>query len=213
MDSFGLSVRVGPPTSRRQPPATAFFYFFQRKDDERNKKYSGRFGGIGSCWLAVGGSGFRVALPGSISSALRCRCGSGLRAVLLSSSVLVSRGGSRSSGVGSSSAVRSVPFIPWRIILSAVRPAAGARRPMPARRTQKQKTRRGPAMAGPRRLQTTPARQRLDVTTSSRSTSLRAQEQPTPMHSNANFRVLAFAFSSCVSTAPALAALRVRTIG
>ncbi len=31
MDSFGLSVRVGPPTSHRHPPATAFFLFVSKK--------------------------------------------------------------------------------------------------------------------------------------------------------------------------------------
>ena len=78
-----------------------FFYFFQGKGDERNKKkYSGRFGGIGSCWWAVGGSVFSVALPGSISCASRRPWRSGLRWAVPVSFVLVSRGGSRWSSRG-----------------------------------------------------------------------------------------------------------------
>ena len=53
------------------------------------------------------GSSCSVGSRRSISSALLCRCSSGVRAAVLLSSVLVSRGGSPLSGVGSSSPVGS----------------------------------------------------------------------------------------------------------
>ena len=56
--------------------------------------------GVGSPWSAFVGSGASARLRRSISSAFRCRCSSGVRRVVLLSSVLVSRGGSRSSGGG-----------------------------------------------------------------------------------------------------------------
>ena len=54
------------------------------------------------------GSGFSVGLLRSISSAFRCPCSSGVRAVVLLRSVRLSRGGSRWSGGGCVSAAGSV---------------------------------------------------------------------------------------------------------
>ncbi len=64
--------------------------------------------GVGRSWSAFGGSSSSVGWLRSISSAFRCPCSSGVRAVVPLSSVLVFRGGSRWSGGGCVSAVGCV---------------------------------------------------------------------------------------------------------
>ena len=84
-DSFGLSGVVGSPTRPVH---------------------------VRSPWSAFVGSGGSAGWLRSISIALVCRCSSGVRVVVLLSSVLISPGGSPSSGVGSFSAVGSAPRPP-----------------------------------------------------------------------------------------------------
>jgi hypothetical protein len=68
---------------------------------------------------------WQCAVARSISVAFRCPCSSGVRAVVLLHFVLVSRGGSRSSGVGSFFRVGSANLPPHS---SVVRRSRGSRR-------------------------------------------------------------------------------------